>query len=159
MRTSILAVSFATNRWRPQLVVALVMSAGVWAAPQAAAQTPSSIDGTLTDASGGVLANAKVSVTNAATNVIKTTVASTAGTYIVTGLIAGSYTVKVENKGFQTLVHKEVTVEVGRSATIDAVLETGKMTEMVEVHGDLDPFHLRELTAAPTCTEPPPRIR
>ncbi len=113
------------------------MSAGVWTAPQAAAQTPSSIDGTVTDASGGGIANAKVSVTNNATSVIKTTVAGTAGTYIVTGLIAGSYTVKVENKGFQTSVHRAVTVEVGRSATIDAVLETGNMTETVEVHGDV----------------------
>jgi hypothetical protein len=110
---------------------------GLWAPHQASAQTPSSIDGTVTDASGGVVANAKVSVTNNANSVIKTTVTSKAGTYVVTGLIAGSYTVKVENKGFQTSVHRAVTVEVGRSATIDAALETGNMTETVEVQGDV----------------------
>ena len=137
MRISVSAGSPLTNPLRLRLAVTLAISTGLWVSRQAPAQTLSSIDGTVTDASGGVIPSANVSVTNSSTSVIKTTVTSTAGTYVITGLIAGNYAVKVETKGFQTAVRQGVTVEVGRSATIDAVLETGNMTETVEVQGDV----------------------
>ncbi|MBV9308139.1 MAG: carboxypeptidase regulatory-like domain-containing protein, partial [Acidobacteriaceae bacterium] len=62
----------------------------------ASGQTLSAINGTVTDATGGVVANAKVTVTNNATQVSKTAVTSSAGTYTVTDLIPGMYTVKVD---------------------------------------------------------------
>ena len=66
------------------------------------AQALASITGTVTDTSGAVVANANVTVTNDATNVSKTTASSSAGSYTVTDLIPGTYTVKVESPGFQT---------------------------------------------------------
>ncbi len=124
------------NRLRIELVIALVIGIGICSGT-ASAQTLASIDGTVTDSSGAVVANARVSVTNVATTVTKTAATSSAGTYIITDLIAGTYTLRVENEGFQASVHKGVTVEVGRSATVDAVLEPGNLTEALEVHGDV----------------------
>ncbi|MDQ2777005.1 MAG: carboxypeptidase-like regulatory domain-containing protein [Acidobacteriota bacterium] len=97
------------------------------------AQTLSSINGTVTDSSGGVVANAEVIVTNDATQVAKTTETSSAGSYTVTDLIPGTYTVKVDSAGFQISEHKGVGVDVGRASTVDAVLQPGNTQQTVTV--------------------------
>ncbi len=97
------------------------------------AQTLSGINGTVTDTAEGVIANAKVTVTNVDTQVSKTAVTSSAGTYTVTDLIPGRYTVSVDFPGFQSSVHNGVGVEVGRVSTVDAQLQTGNTSQTVEV--------------------------
>jgi len=98
------------------------------------AQTLSSATGTVTDTSGGVIPNAKVTITNDATNVAKTAVTNSAGSYTVTDLIPGTYTIKVESTGFQTSVHNGTGIEVGHQATVDVVLQTGNTTQTIEVN-------------------------
>lgn len=108
-------------------LLVLAMSAGLYA------QALSSITGTVTDATGAVVPNAKVTITNTATQVAKNTVTSSAGTYTVTDLIPGNYTVQVAIAGFQTAVHNGVLVDVGRPSTVDVALQTGAVTQSVEV--------------------------
>jgi hypothetical protein len=97
------------------------------------AQTVSSITGTVTDSSGAVVANATVTVANDATGVKKTVTTSSAGSYTVTDLLPGTYTVKVEDAGFQTSEHNGVGVEVAHAATVDAVLQAGSTSQTVQV--------------------------
>ena len=66
-------------------------------------QTLSSVTGTVTDSSGGVIPNANVTVTNDATNVSKTAVTNSAGSYTVTDLLPGIYSIKVESTGFSNI--------------------------------------------------------
>ena len=95
---------------------------------------PQQYYGTVTDSSGGVrVPNANVTITNDATNVTKTAVTNSAGSYTVTDLIPGTYTVKVDDAGFQTSVHNGIGVEVGHQATVDVTLQTGNTTQTVEV--------------------------
>ena len=72
-------------------------------------------------------------VTSVATNVSTNTVTSSAGTYTVTDLIPGTYTVKVEKSGFSTGVLTTVHVDVSRTTSADVLLKTGAATETVEV--------------------------
>ncbi len=65
------------------------------------AQALSGMNGTVTDSSGAVVPGATVTVTNDATGVVTKTATTTAGTYSVTDLIPGTYTVRVEVTGFQ----------------------------------------------------------
>jgi len=97
----------------------------------------SSINGTVTDSSGALTPNAKVTITNVATGVVKTATVSSAGTYVVTDLIPGTYTVKVELAGFQTAILNGVGVEVGRASTVDASLKAGDVSQTVEVSADV----------------------
>ena len=99
-------------------VLVLCLSAGL------DGQALSGITGTVTDASGAVVPNAKVNVTNQATQVASHAITSSAGTYTVTDLIPGTYTVQVELAGFQTSVHNGVGVEVSKTSTVDVVLQT-----------------------------------
>jgi hypothetical protein len=116
-----------------RLVLALLVFAGLLAVPTAHGQTLSSITGTVTDSSGSVVQNAKVTATNDATAVSKSVVTSSAGTYTITDVIPGTYTVKIENPGFEVSVHNGVGVEVAKAATVDATLQAGSTTQTVEV--------------------------
>src|SRR6267142_3949803 len=86
------------------------------------AQALSGITGTVTDESGGVVPDAKVTVTNTATSVASHAITSSAGQYTITDLIPGSYTVRIQHSGFQVSVTRDVNVEVARNSTVDAVL-------------------------------------
>jgi Carboxypeptidase regulatory-like domain/TonB dependent receptor len=97
------------------------------------AQGLSGITGTITDASGAVVPDAKVTVTNNATNVVHTAVTTSQGSYFITDLIPGAYTVKIEKQGFQTAVLHAVNVYVSQTATADATLSTGTASTTVEV--------------------------
>ncbi len=97
------------------------------------AQALSGITGHITDASGATVANAKVTATNEATSVVKTTASNSNGDYSFTDLIPGIYTVRVELAGFQQSVHNGVGVEVARTATVDAALQTGAASTSIEV--------------------------
>ena len=98
------------------------------------AQALSGINGTVTDTSGASIADATVTVTNVDTNVSKKTVTTTAGTYYITDLIPGTYTVRVERQGFKVSRQENVTVVGGATSSANAVLQPGAVTEEVEVN-------------------------
>jgi hypothetical protein len=100
-------------------------------------QALSGITGTVLDNSGAVVADATVSATNNATQVATSTRTSPVGSFLITDLIPGIYTVKVEKPGFQTLVQSQVRVEVATNATVNAVLRVGSTTESIEVTADV----------------------
>src|SRR5579864_7817564 len=97
------------------------------------AQGLSGISGTVTDPTGAVVPEAKVTVTNVATGVSTSAVTTSAGTYTITDLVPGIYTIRVEKVGFSTGVLNEVHVDVSRSTNGDVTLKTGVTTETVEV--------------------------
>jgi carboxypeptidase family protein/TonB-dependent receptor-like protein len=97
------------------------------------AQGLSGIAGTVTDPTGAVVPDAKVTVTNNATEVVSNALTSSAGTFTITDLIPGSYAVKIEKGGFAIAILKNVYVDVSRVTNADAVLTTGAATDTVEV--------------------------
>jgi hypothetical protein len=93
-----------------------------------------SIQGTVTDQTGAVVANAKVAITNKATaSTIHLTVSS-AGSYSSGAIQPGDYLVRAEAKGFKT-VETPVTVQVGNTATVSPKLVIGQESQVIEVQG------------------------
>ncbi|MEN3339796.1 MAG: hypothetical protein V7647_3472 [Acidobacteriota bacterium] len=115
------------------LLVALALAS--LAAPSAAlAQSVSgTILGTVTDASGSVLSNAKVTVINEGTGFTRTVKADTNGEYTVPQIPTGHYTVTSEMTGFKTMALSNVEVGVDQRVRIDLKLEVGAMSESVSV--------------------------
>src|ERR1700733_12722237 len=90
-----------------------------------------SISGTVTDATGAVVPNAKVIMTGPTGQTIHATT-SGAGTYSSGALVPGMYSVRAEAKGFKTTQLK-VDVQVNNTANGNIKLEIGQESTVVEV--------------------------
>jgi len=100
----------------------------------ATAQLPtSSLNGTVTDPQGGLVAGAKVSIANAATGATRETTSGSDGGFAVTDLPPGDYSVRVSATGFATSEYKGVHLEVGRATTLSVSLRIAAGGEVVEV--------------------------
>jgi len=102
------------------------------ALPLAAQIDHGSLNGTVSDASGAVIAGAKVEAISPATGFRRQTITGPAGTYQIPVLPVGQYTVTIAKDGFRTVEYKDVEIAIGQR-TIDARLAVGAITESVEV--------------------------
>jgi len=119
---------------RPALLPILALSLLLLMYPVGlCAQGLSGITGTVTDSTGAVVPEAKVTATNTATGVATHAVTTSFGTYTITDLIPGTYTVTIEKSGFSKRVISGVYVDVSRTTAADANLAMGTATETVEV--------------------------
>src|SRR6185312_8516992 len=117
---------------RPSLAIALLLLTSV-SISLAQAGATGTIIGTVTDASGATVANARVTIVNSATNVAKETATSSTGTYAVPFLIPGTYNVSVGSAGFSTQNVTGVTLSVGKEIAVNVQLKPGSVTESVDV--------------------------
>jgi hypothetical protein len=103
----------------------------------AIAQTDTArITGTISDASGAVVPNAAVSVTNVGTGRSVTANTSAAGEYVVNALPAGNYHIEVKLTGFKTAT-AEFTLEVSQVQEISLKLEAGAAGTTVDVTSEV----------------------
>src|SRR5487761_2012974 len=91
--------------------------------------------GTVTDASGAVVPNAKVTTTETNTNVSRSGQTNESGNFVFPDVPPGTYAVSVEQTGFKRERRSGVIVEVNSTARVDASLQPGKVSESVEVTG------------------------
>jgi hypothetical protein len=91
------------------------------------------VTGTVTDPSGSVVPNAKISVVNDATNVVYGTVTSSSGLFHAPNLPPGKYSVRVEAAGFRAAKVDNVDVDAASTARVDVKLEVGSAQQTIEV--------------------------
>jgi hypothetical protein len=82
--------------------------------------TTADILGTVTDASGAVIPNAQVTLTNLGTQEKRTVTSNDAGDYTFTLLPVGHYSISVKSKGFKSFSTTDLAVEAGDRARADA---------------------------------------
>ncbi|MBZ5665578.1 MAG: TonB-dependent receptor, partial [Acidobacteriia bacterium] len=122
------------TRFSHYVMVALLVVACSAAVPAQTSQ--GRILGTVIDASGAVVANAKVTITNTATGMVRTIATTAAGEYAAPNLEPGPYVVVVESPGFQKAQHAVVTLEVAKDIRVDFKLVPGAITETMVVTGE-----------------------
>src|SRR5687768_304913 len=91
------------------------------------------INGTVTDTAGASVQNAAVTISGQTLPQPRTTTTSEQGSFEVSGLIPGAYTVKVELAGFKTASVESLEVNVGRASSLNIKLEPGAVSEVVNV--------------------------
>jgi hypothetical protein len=91
------------------------------------------IQGTVTDPSGGVVAGASVTAANVATGVETDRKTSDAGVFVIPLLPAGEYTVTVKATGFQTQTQPHVIVDALANVAVNPKLQIGAATQTITV--------------------------
>jgi hypothetical protein len=91
------------------------------------------LSGVVTDSSGGVVLDAKVTLVDEDTGIVRTFVTDTRGIYVFTGVRPATYTIRVESANFTTQERKGLTLAVSQQASLDFSLSPKTVTEKVVV--------------------------
>ena len=125
----------AQRPWRLAvwLWVAFCLASGIPGLAQAGRGT---LTGTVKDSNGAVLAGASVDLKETNTGSDFAAVSGPEGLFTFAELEPGSYTLTVSAPGFASYSQSGITVEVGSTATANAVLRVGSSSTSVTVNGD-----------------------
>jgi hypothetical protein len=100
------------------------------------AQSTAVLSGTVTDATGAAVPNARVVATNQATGVESVTQTDTAGAYLFPALPIGIYRLTVSGTNFQTAVINDLKLQVASTLAHDVQLKVGQTTQTIEITAD-----------------------
>jgi Carboxypeptidase regulatory-like domain/TonB-dependent Receptor Plug Domain len=106
--------------------------------------------GNVTDPSGAPVPDARVTVTNQATQISQTTATDREGFYQVPALPIGAYQVAIEAKGFRKQVFEHQVLQINQSLRVDTRLELGQQAEIVEVRSQAANIETQNQTVGDT---------
>jgi hypothetical protein len=104
-----------------------------------------SIVGTVTDQSGAVIPNARITVRNPQRGITRHLVSNTAGRYVAGSLPIGTYMVTAEAPGFTKLITTEIVLQVGATRRVDMHMKVGQVSQAVQVREQI--AHVQTETA------------
>jgi hypothetical protein len=119
------------------LVYAVFFASAAFFSGSAAAQTGTSLRGTVKDQSGGVVSAASATLANTGTGIARTTMTGNDGGYVFDPLQVGSYKLTVEKSGFATFIQDGIVLELNQNGRLDVTLKVGKTSETVEVKSNI----------------------
>ncbi len=136
------------------LALALLPGCKSWA------QGLATINGSVADPSGAPIAEATVSITEAETNVVRTTVSNAEGLYTLNALRPTQYVLSVQARSFKTFTQTGITLQANDSVTINVRLDIGQTSESVTVDAaavqvDTSSSTLRQVVDSERITELP----
>jgi hypothetical protein len=105
----------------------------VFVRPAIGQSNSASLNGTVVDNSGAIVAGAQVTVRNTDTDLTQAVLTNASGNYGVPPLPAGPYTVTVERDGFREIVQNGIILTVNQVATLNFTLQVGSPHETVTV--------------------------
>jgi len=98
-----------------------------------AQQTLGGITGTVTDASGAVVADATVTLVGDQTKLTRSQNSNSNGGYLFVNLPIGAYTLTFTHAGFQTQTIPSILVQANRTVSLNAELKVGNVSEAITV--------------------------
>jgi len=116
-----------------RLLISVCLISTFFANTASAQEARGAITGRVMDAQGAVIAGAKVTIVNRATNEVKNLTTNDTGYYEVNFLEPSNYSITAEAQGFKKLVRSGVDLNVGARLDIDLKLDIGQVAETVEV--------------------------
>ena len=115
--------------------------------------TTGTIQGEVTDATGGPIPGVAVEVKNIETNLVRTQVTSSEGRFVFLQLPPGPYTIQYALQGFATLVHSDIVLTVGQTLNLTALLKVSAVSETVNVTGGAPVVETMRSSSASTLNE------
>ena len=131
---------------RRSLLVYVLLALTAVPTPIYAQVAGATLAGTVTDPSGAVVPNAKVSITNTATGVARDITTDEAGFYSAPNLLPGIYDITAVAPGFSTYVQKGFTLTVGASLALNISVQVGQVSQQVDVSASAPAVQLSSST-------------
>src|SRR5712692_1432205 len=100
------------------------------------------ISGTVADASGRVVKDVQITITNVATGVTREVTTNDEGFYSAPNLLPGTYEAKFSAQGFRTQARSNLELTVGASVALDQVLPVGSNVETIVVQSEVPAVQL-----------------
>ena len=110
------------------------------------------INGTVTDATGAAVPNARVTATSTSTGLTRTTQTNDSGLYLFAGLPVSSYDLTVDSAGFKNAKRTGISLSIGAVATVDVALEIGTAQETVSVTAEVPVIETTRSQTSTTVT-------
>ena len=109
--------------------------------------------GNVTDATGGVVPGANVVVTHLGTNLARNVTTDETGSYRVTALVPGDYSIVVEKAGFKKFIQGRMVLRAFQTLRLDASLALGEVTDTISVTGQAPVVNTEVATHAESLPE------
>jgi hypothetical protein len=109
-----------------------------------------SLVGTVSDASGGVISGSKVTAVEENTKVQSEAVTNAAGYYSITFIQPGTYDITAEQSGFKTITKTGVVVPIDQAIRTDFALSVGSVESVVTVTANTPPLSTDDATIGET---------
>ncbi|HEX6504277.1 MAG TPA: TonB-dependent receptor [Terriglobales bacterium] len=119
------------------MIAICILLTAISGRPAYAQQATASVNGTVNDPSGALVAGAKVTLKNFNTNVARVMKTNKDGEYLFTSIPIGTYELTVEQPGFAKYVQTGITLQINENARQNVSLKVGSATETVEVQGNV----------------------
>src|SRR2546423_10280393 len=133
------------------IALALALSSPAFAQSTAA---NGAIEGNVSDASGGVLPGVTVTITNVDTGAERSVTTNERGLYRAPLLPLGKYRVIAELQGFKKFEQTGITLSVGQTATVNATLSVGTVSETITVSSsDIPALDIARIDIGHTMSE------
>ena len=132
------------------LALATTLGALLLCVPLFSQGNQGTIQGGVFDQTGGAIAGATVTILDPTRGLSRPLTTDSAGQYFAANLTPGTYTVRGEAKGFQTVEHPNVLVEVGKNIRVDITLQPGAQTQTVTVTSEVPDVNTTDATLGGT---------
>jgi hypothetical protein len=143
-------VLIARGGWLMARSLSIGFTIVVFVAAAFAQATSGRIQGSVTDAQGGVIPGAQIRVVNTQLGQTLDAITNELGFWAMPSMPTATYTVTVSLSGFKSVTIQNVKVDAGVPATVNVKLEVGSVSETVEVTGGAE--ILQTETASLTST-------
>ena len=117
------------------------------------AQSTTFLRGAILDPTGAYIADARVTLTNSETGLMRQVVSNGSGEYQFLQVVPGTYKVVVEKPGFSVATRADVTLLVNTPATLDMHLELGKTEDVVNVTAEASVVNTVDASVGNTFSE------
>ncbi len=114
--------------------------------------TTGTVTGTVTDSTGAVVSGAQIALTNDATGFVQNTISTSTGTYVFHAVPPGTYSLKVDARGFGPSVNRDLVVNVQQTITKDVSLSPGAVVQEVTVTGGTQILQSEDASLGQTLT-------